>query len=134
MDHANGDPPRPTPTLVPSNELGTCLTDTYGGSSHMCLPSIYKRVGLYNPVADPGFPRVGGANSPGGAPTYDFAKFPRKLHEIERIRVPGGGGGVPRGPLNPPMQPYAHFSPWFKIHLHPQYPLYTLVKYLVQLT
>ena len=44
-----------------------------------------------NPVADPGFPRGGGANSPGGgAPTYDFAKFSPKLHEIERIWTPGG--------------------------------------------
>ena len=41
-------------------------------------------------MADPGFPRGGGANSPGGAPTYDFAKFPQKLHEIERIWTPGG--------------------------------------------
>ena len=41
-------------------------------------------------VADPGFPRGGGANSPGEAPTYDFANFPQKLHEIERIRAPGG--------------------------------------------
>ena len=29
-------------------------------------------------MADPGFPRGGGANSPGGAPTYDFAKFSKK--------------------------------------------------------
>ena len=29
-----------------------------------------------------------------GAPTYDFAKFSQKLHEIERISAPGGG--VPR--------------------------------------
>ena len=28
-----------------------------------------------------------------GAPTYDFAKFSQKLHEIERIWTPGGGGG-----------------------------------------
>ena len=41
-------------------------------------------------VADPGFPRGGGANSPGGAPTYDFAKFSQKLHEIERIWIPRG--------------------------------------------
>ena len=42
-------------------------------------------------VADPGFPRGGGANSPGrGAPTYDFAKFSQKLHEIERIWTRGG--------------------------------------------
>ena len=41
-------------------------------------------------VADPGFPRGGGANSPGGAPTYDFDKFSQKLHEIERIWTGGG--------------------------------------------
>ena len=49
-------------------------------------------------VADPGFPRGGGANSPGGAPTYDFAKISQKLHEIERIWTPGGAR-VPRAPL-----------------------------------
>ena len=43
-------------------------------------------------MADPEFPRGGGANSPGGAPTYDFAKFSQKLHEIEIIWAPGGGG------------------------------------------
>ena len=35
--------------------------------------------------ADPGFPVGGGANPPEGAPTYDFAKFREKLHEIEKI-------------------------------------------------
>ena len=35
--------------------------------------------------ADPGFLRGGGAISPGGVPTYDFAKFSQKLHETERI-------------------------------------------------
>ena len=44
-------------------------------------------------VADPEFLRGGGANSP-GEPTCDFAKFSQKLHEIERIWTPGGGGGV----------------------------------------
>ena len=47
-------------------------------------------------VADPGFPRGGGANSPGGAPTYDFVKFSQKLHEIERIWTPGGGSARPK--------------------------------------
>ena len=46
------------------------------------------------------FPRGGGTNSPGWAPTYDFAKFSQKLHEIERIWDPGG---VPRTPLDPPL-------------------------------
>ena len=45
-------------------------------------------------VADLGFPRGGGANSQGGAPTYDFAKFSQKLHEIERIWAPRGGAHV----------------------------------------
>ena len=40
-------------------------------------------------MADPGFPRGGGANSGGGAPTYDFAKFSQKLHEIETILTRG---------------------------------------------
>ena len=39
-----------------------------------------------------------GANSPGGAPTYDFAKFSQKLHEIERIWAPGGGRAPPAPP------------------------------------
>ena len=48
-------------------------------------------------VVDPGFPRGGGADSGGGgAPTYDFAKFSQKLHEIERNFTPGGGGTCPK--------------------------------------
>ena len=30
----------------------------------------------------------GGVPTPRGAPTYDFAKFSQKLHEIERIWAP----------------------------------------------
>ena len=52
-------------------------------------------------MADLGFPRGGGANSPGGAPTYDFAKIFQKLHEIERIWTPGGGGGGGGGGARP---------------------------------
>ena len=59
-------------------------------------------------VADPGFPRGGGANSPGGAPTYDFAIFSQKLHEIERMWAPvcGGGGGTS---LAPPLRSVTGF-------------------------
>ena len=36
--------------------------------------------------ADPGFPVAGDANSlERRVPTYDFAKFSEKLHEIEKI-------------------------------------------------
>ena len=42
-------------------------------------------------VADPGFPRGGGANSPGGRQHTILPNFPPKLHEIERIWTPRGG-------------------------------------------
>ena len=40
-------------------------------------------------VADPGFLPGGGANSPGGAPTYNFSIISQKMHEIERIWTGG---------------------------------------------
>ena len=42
-----------------------------------------------------------GAPTPGGMPTYDFAKNFQKLHKIERIWTPRGSR-VPRGPLRSP--------------------------------
>ena len=47
--------------------------------------------------ANPGFPVGGGANPPGVVPTYDFAKFSEKLHEIEKILVQWEGGAHARG-------------------------------------
>ena len=50
-----------------------------------------------HPHSNRGFPKVDhlGINAriklAVGVPTYDFAKFPQKLHEIERIWVPMGG-------------------------------------------
>ena len=35
-----------------------------------------------------------GAPTPRGAPTYDFAKFAQKLHEIERIWTGGGASKI----------------------------------------
>ena len=59
------------------------------------MPYIPATKIIQKTVADPGFPRGGGANSPeGGQPTYDFAKFSQKLHEIKRIWTPVGEGGV----------------------------------------
>ena len=49
-------------------------------------------------MADPGFPGGGGANSPGGVTTYDFANISQKLHKIEKIWTPRGGAR----PLRPP--------------------------------
>ena len=39
-----------------------------------------------------------GAPTPRGAPTYNFANFPQKLHEIEKFEPGGGGASVPRVP------------------------------------
>ena len=67
------------------------------------LQAINAFKGKISAVADPGFSQ-GGRQLPRGVPTYDFAKFSRKLHEIERIWVPGGGGAhAPCAPLNPPL-------------------------------
>ena len=49
----------------------------------------------------------GGAPTPQGAPTYDFAKFSRKLREIERIWAPGGATLLtdPKGVGDQPLPP-----------------------------
>ena len=45
----------------------------------------YTHVWSPKAVADPGFPRGGGANPKVGVPTYYLANFSRKLHENEEI-------------------------------------------------
>ena len=49
------------------------------------------------------FPKEGAPTPQGGTPTYDFAKFSQKLHEIERIWAPGGGRASLAPPLDPPL-------------------------------
>ena len=51
---------------------------------------MFKVIGEIQSVADPGFPRGGGANPRGGAPTYYLVNFSRKLHENEEILSRGG--------------------------------------------
>ena len=53
-------------------------------------------------MADPGFPRGGGANPKGGAPIYYLANFSRKLHENEEI-LSRGRARPSRPPLDPPL-------------------------------
>ena len=36
------------------------------------------------------FPEEGAPTPQGGTPTYDFAKYSQKLHEIEKIWTPRG--------------------------------------------
>ena len=47
---------------------------------------------LFMPGADPEFPVGGAPTLQWGAPTYEFAKFSEKLHEIEKNLGPGGWG------------------------------------------
>ena len=42
------------------------------------------------PVADPGFPRGGGANSPGGRQHTIFPNFPKKCMKLKEFGPPGG--------------------------------------------
>ena len=48
-------------------------------------------------------PRRGRQLPRGGAPTYDFAKFSPKLHEIERIWAPRGGARPKFYYVDPPL-------------------------------
>ena len=59
----------------------------YNRSFHVIFWGFFlrKKQKIILSGADPGFPVGGGANPPGEAPTYDFAKFCEKLHEIEKI-------------------------------------------------
>ena len=49
------------------------------------------------------FPEEGAPTPWGGAPTYDFAIFSQKLHEIERISAPRGGARPKFYYVDPPL-------------------------------
>ena len=70
-------------------------------------------------------PHRRGADPPWGAHTYDFVKFSKKMHEIEKML--GRGSGVHRdAPLDPPLDcnlslkrtiatgNYTVFGPWIQ--------------------
>ena len=42
-------------------------------------------------MADPGFPRGGGANSPGGHQHTILPKFPKNCMKLKELGPPGGG-------------------------------------------
>ena len=55
----------------------------------MCMYEYFKQKLAHFRGGSQDFLVGGGANPPGGgAPTYDFAKFYEKLHEIEKILGP----------------------------------------------
>ena len=62
-------------------------------------------VGTLKPVADPGFPRGGGANSPGGGGRQHtiLPKFPKNCMKLKEFGPPGGARPL-RPPLDPPLQ------------------------------
>ena len=74
----------------------------FGNGEHYAVADLgggkFRKIACF-PGADPGFPVEGGANPPGGAPTYDFAKF------CEKLRPPISATVVfPRGLAPPPTQ------------------------------
>ena len=72
-------------------------------------PGIASICYVVGAVADPGFPRGGGANPKGEVPAYYLANFSRKLHENEEIWGPEGGHTslTPPPPLDLPLGRYA---------------------------
>ena len=104
------EPPELTKMFPPSmNEQQRCR---YLRNSYCTLIVLNSLVATLVAVADPGFPQ-GGCQLSRGAPTYDFAKFSRKLHEIERIGCPGGRA-PPVPPLNLPLSGSAFWQePYF---------------------
>ena len=57
-------------------------------------------------VADPGFPRGGGANSPGGRQHTILPNFPKNCMKLKEFG-PGGGGARPKFYcVDPPLMFY----------------------------
>ena len=54
------------------------------------------------PVADPGFPRGGGANFLGGRQHMILPNFPKNCMKLKEFGPPGGTS-VPCDPLDPPL-------------------------------
>ena len=74
-------------------------------------------------VADPGFPRGGGANSPGGHQHTNLPHFPQKLHEIERIWTPRGAARPSLPSLDLPLVSYRYNSRYLRDILNSLYTL-----------
>ena len=58
------------------------------------------------PVADPGFPRGGGANPKGGRQPIIWSIFPENCMKMKKFWARGGGARPSRPPLDPPLQAY----------------------------
>ena len=58
---------------------------------------------VWSTVADPGFPRGVGANSPGGRQHTNLPNFPKNCMKLKEFGPPGGAR-IPRAPpLDPPL-------------------------------
>ena len=76
------------------------------------------------------FPEVG-RQLPRGAPTYHFAKFSQKLHEIERIWTPGASLATP---LDPPLNSSIHFINIAVVHMESIFNVFLISRVRVSFT
>ena len=63
--------------------------------------SKMSNIALYTAVADPGFPRGGGANCPGGCQHTILPNFPKNCMKLKEFGPLGGG----TCPSHPPLDP-----------------------------
>ena len=59
-------------------------------------------------VADPGFPRGGGANSPGGRQHTILPNFPKNCMKLKEFGPPGEGARPKFYYVDPPLASIAH--------------------------
>ena len=88
--------PEPDPLLHQTHVWGYVIT------IGVCICYL-KSSDLHSAVADPGFPRGGGANSPGGRQHTNLSIFPKNCMKLKEFGPPGGGARPLRPPLDPPL-------------------------------
>ena len=86
-----------------------CLSTKHYLNSTRCqkvkssINAIIATINKYKPVADPGFPWGGGANSPGGRQHTILPYFLKSCMKLKEFGSPGGRGMRPPHPPDPSL-------------------------------